>query len=60
MVDRLNQELKVALADPALQKKMLAAGAIVRYQDGATMKARLAHDYARWSKIASDKGISAQ
>ncbi|WP_313602789.1 tripartite tricarboxylate transporter substrate-binding protein [Comamonas jiangduensis] len=60
VVDRLNQELKVALADPALQKKMLAAGAIVRYQDGATMKARLAHDYARWSKIASDKGISAQ
>lgn len=60
VVDRLNQELKAALADPALQKKMLAAGAIVRYQDGATMKARLAHDYARWSKIASDKGISAQ
>ena len=60
IVDRLNQELKVVLADPALQKKMLAAGAIARYQDSATMKARLASDFARWSKIANDKGISAQ
>jgi tripartite-type tricarboxylate transporter receptor subunit TctC len=60
VVDRLNKELKVVLADPALQHKMQAAGAIARYQDGATMKARLANDFARWSKIANDKGISAQ
>lgn len=60
VIDRLNQELKVVLADPILQKKMLAAGAIASYQDGATMKARLASDYARWGKIVTDKGISAQ
>lgn len=59
-MDRLNKELKVVLADPTLQKKMLAAGAIARYQDGATMKARLASDFARWSKIANDKNISSQ
>ena len=57
VVQRLNQELKLILAEPELQKKMLAAGAIATYQDGAAMKARLNADFTRWSKIAKDKNI---
>ena len=60
VVQRLNQELKLILAEPELQKKMLAAGAIATYQDGAAMKARLNADFTRWSKIAKDKNISSQ
>ena len=59
VVERLNKELKVILADPELQQKMLAAGAVASYQNSETMRKRLAADYTRWSKIAQDKGISA-
>ena len=54
--ERLVLNGKLALLDGRFE----AAGAIARYQDSATMKARLASDFARWSKIANDKGISAQ
>ena len=60
VIQRLNHELRLILAEPELQKKMLAAGAIATYQDGAAMKARLNADYTRWSKIAKDKNISSQ
>ena len=59
IVDRLNAELKVILADPELQKKLIGAGAVASYQDAETMRKRLAADYTRWSKIAKDKNISA-
>ncbi|MEG0223928.1 MAG: tripartite tricarboxylate transporter substrate binding protein [Comamonas sp.] len=59
IIDRLNAELKVILADPELQKKLIGAGAVASYQDAETMRKRLAADYTRWSKIAKDKNISA-
>ncbi|NMM75815.1 ABC transporter substrate-binding protein [Acidovorax sp. SRB_14] len=59
VVDRLNKELKVIMADPELQQKMIGAGAVANYQTGETMRKRLLSDYDRWSKIAKDKNISA-
>lgn len=59
VVERLNKELKIILAEPELQKKMQAAGAVATYQDGTAMQKRLVSDYDRWSKIAKDKNISA-
>ncbi len=59
MVDRLNQELK-GLGRPRAAKENAGSWGHCSLPGGATMEARLAHDYARWSKIASDKGISAQ
>lgn len=58
VIERLNSELRIILADPEVQQKVLAVGAVVSYQDAAAMKARFEGDYARWSKIAQDKGIS--
>lgn len=60
ILDRINQELKLILADKDVQKQLLAAGAVGAYQPAEAMAARLKADYARWGKVAHDKGISAE
>lgn len=55
---RLNKELAAIMADPDVQQRLLGAGAIAAYAPGATMQKRLLADYARWSRIATEKNIS--
>ncbi|MFC7517542.1 Bug family tripartite tricarboxylate transporter substrate binding protein [Herbaspirillum sp. GCM10030257] len=57
IVDRINKELQVVLADKDVQAKMLAAGTIAAYQPPQQMAKRMQADYERWGKVIRDNGI---
>jgi tripartite-type tricarboxylate transporter receptor subunit TctC len=57
IVDRINKELQVVLADKEVQAKMLAAGTIAAYQPPQQMANRMQADYERWGKVIRDNGI---
>jgi tripartite-type tricarboxylate transporter receptor subunit TctC len=60
VVERVNKELAVILADKAVQERMLKAGAIAHYQPAAQLAARTKSDYEKWGKVIRDKGLGEQ
>ncbi|MGY2486926.1 tripartite tricarboxylate transporter substrate binding protein [Cupriavidus sp. CP313] len=56
-VATLSAELKKALADPAVQQKMLGAGTVAAYMPPDQLAARMKADYSKWSKVIQDNGI---
>lgn len=57
VVARLSDELKAALADPAVQEKMLGAGTVAAYMPADKLSARMRDDYKKWGKVIQDNGI---
>lgn len=57
VVARLSDALKGALADPAVQQKMLGAGTVASYLPSEQLAARMQGDYAKWGKVIKDNGI---
>ena len=60
VVERVNKELAVILADKAVQDRMLKAGAIANYQPAAQLAARTRTDYEKWGMVIRDKGLANQ
>ena len=60
IVARLTDEMKRALADSEVQKKLELAGAIARYQPPAEMASRMKQDFDKWGKVIRDNGIKAE
>ena len=58
LVQRIAAEVKEILADPAVQERLLGAGAIARFQSPAELEQRLQSDYERWGQIIRDKDIA--
>ncbi|MDO4725388.1 MAG: tripartite tricarboxylate transporter substrate binding protein [Comamonadaceae bacterium] len=60
IIDRIaNETSQIVSQDEELRQKLLSVGAIASFQDGKHMHERLKKDFARWSAIAQEKGISA-
>ncbi len=59
VVERLDQALKIILAEPDTKERMHKIGALAAYQSPAQMKARLAQEYERWNQVATEKNITA-
>ena len=59
VVARLDQELKAILAEADTKERMQKIGALAAHQPPAQMKTRLAQEYERWNKVATEKNISA-
>jgi tripartite-type tricarboxylate transporter receptor subunit TctC len=57
VVAKLGAELKLALADPVVQEKMLGAGTVAAYLPPDQLSARMAADYRKWGKVIQDNGI---
>lgn len=57
VVARLSDALKGALADPAVQQKMLGAGTVASYLPSEQLAVRMQGDYAKWGKVIKDNGI---
>ncbi len=57
VVATLSAELKKALADPAVQQKMLGAGTAAAYMPPDQLAARMKADYSKWGKVIQDNGI---
>jgi tripartite-type tricarboxylate transporter receptor subunit TctC len=57
VVERLNKELQVVLADKEVQAKLLGAGTISAYASPEKMKSRMQGDFERWGKVIRDNGI---
>lgn len=58
VVQRIAAEVEEILADPAVQERLLGAGAIARFQSPAGLGRRLQSDYERWGQIIRDKDIA--
>ncbi|RZT41499.1 Bug family tripartite tricarboxylate transporter substrate binding protein [Cupriavidus agavae] len=54
---RLSDALKGALADPAVQQKMLGAGTVAAFLPADQLTTRMQNDYAKWGKVIKDNGI---
>lgn len=60
IIDRIAGETsQIVRQDEELRQKLLSVGAIASFQDGKQMHERLKKDFARWSAIVKEKGISA-
>lgn len=59
VVKRLDAELKVILATPAVQERIEKIGALAAYQPSSEMKTRLVNEYNRWQKVATEQNITA-
>ncbi|QET04180.1 tripartite tricarboxylate transporter substrate binding protein [Cupriavidus pauculus] len=57
VVARLSDALKGALADAAVQQKMLGAGTIASYLPPDQLTSRMQGDYAKWGKVIRDNNI---
>jgi tripartite-type tricarboxylate transporter receptor subunit TctC len=57
VVDRLNAELRRAIAVPELKNKLEAMGGDPRATTPAEMRALVAHQYALWTKLAKEANI---
>lgn len=57
IVAKLSAELKAALADPAVQQKMLGAGTVASYMPPEQLATRMRNDYAKWGKVIQDNNI---
>ena len=57
ILERLNLELTVVLAEPLLAEKLRALGNEPKASTGDALKARVAKDIETWSKVVADAGI---
>jgi tripartite-type tricarboxylate transporter receptor subunit TctC len=57
LVERLQEEVRAVLADPAVQRRAEEAGTFVRYADGAAVSARLHREIAAWTEVVRTVGI---
>lgn len=58
VIDRINKEVSVILADKAVQDRMLNAGAIANYMPADKFAVRVATDYDKWGKVIRAKGLN--
>ena len=58
VVDKLNAELRRAIAEPELKGKLEAMGGDVRATTPAEMKALVERQYATWKKLATEANLS--
>jgi len=57
IVAKLTDALKGALADSAVQQKMLGAGTVASYLPPDQLASRMQADYAKWGKVIKDNNI---
>ncbi|MFC4419474.1 Bug family tripartite tricarboxylate transporter substrate binding protein [Cupriavidus pampae] len=57
IVAKLSDALKGALADSAVQQKMLGAGTVASYLPPDQLASRMQTDYAKWGKVIKDNNI---
>jgi tripartite-type tricarboxylate transporter receptor subunit TctC len=60
VVERLHQALAAAVADPALKQTFAGLGADTELISPAEFSARIASDFALWSGVIRQAGISAE
>jgi tripartite-type tricarboxylate transporter receptor subunit TctC len=58
VVDRLNTELRRAIAVPEVKSKLEAMGGDPRATTPEEMRALVAHQYALWMKLAKEANLS--
>jgi len=58
IIDRLESDLKAALADEDTKAQVNKIGAVVTFQPRDEMTARLKAEYERWSQVVKDNNIS--
>jgi tripartite-type tricarboxylate transporter receptor subunit TctC len=59
LLAKLSQALKEVLADPAVQKQMLTAGAVATFSTPAELAERVRADYAKWGEVIRENKITA-
>jgi len=59
VVNKINAEMKVALANPGFRKQLEALGLDPTYSTPEALQERIRTELARWSKVIKDAGISA-
>lgn len=60
VIKRLNRELRVILAEPEIQQKLISAGTIAHFEPAPEMAQRISSDYQKWGALARDKGMTAE
>jgi len=58
VVNRINAEMKVALADPEFRKQLEALGLDPVYSTPQVLHDRIRNELARWTKVIKDAGLS--
>jgi tripartite-type tricarboxylate transporter receptor subunit TctC len=58
VVNKINAEMKVALADPGFRKQLEALGLDPTYSTPQELHERIRSELARWSKVIKEAGIS--
>ncbi len=59
VVERLNAEMKLILAEPDVQERLIKAGCYPRYMSVADTAARIRTDFDRYGKVVRDNRITA-
>jgi tripartite-type tricarboxylate transporter receptor subunit TctC len=59
VVNKINAEMKVALADPGFRKQLEALGLDPVYSTPQELQDRIRSELARWAKVIKEAGISA-
>jgi tripartite-type tricarboxylate transporter receptor subunit TctC len=57
IVERLNKEINLSLADANLKKRYADVGAVPLLMSPAEAKKRVADDLVKWAKIVADAGL---
>lgn len=57
LVERLQNEVRSVLADPAVQRRAEEAGTFVRFADGRAVSERLHREIAAWTEVVKSVGI---
>jgi tripartite-type tricarboxylate transporter receptor subunit TctC len=60
IIDRLNKELRAALADPDVEKRIINEGGEPAPTTPEEHAAIIAREYTKWGKVISDAGIEPQ
>jgi tripartite-type tricarboxylate transporter receptor subunit TctC len=59
VLERLSKTLNEALADPAVQERMLGAGAVAHFSTPQALADLVARDYAKWGEVIRENKITA-
>ena len=57
IVDLLNKEINAALADPAIQKRIVDLGATVFANSPAHFRKHIARETAKWAEVVKFAGL---
>ena len=58
IVGRLNDEIRKALAEPAVYEQLERQGIEAQYSTPEQLQALMVKDHQRWAKLVKDAGIS--